>query len=208
VHNFDGILVESFHSRQKDVIICALDILIHICFLMEEPKKCILGCRWICYLLIQQGRSQEQEYYLKLETRCFDKLARFLDALQCVVALLFLSWKFKDLKLELEAYDLLGLQYYYLNNTIKAKYFHNKFLNKLVEPKDSLMRMFSLKALQKKDTFAQYRIPELEQFRCRVTEASITDQMIAFLPEELFNIEQMLHVRTNQKREVVKKSKK
>ena len=47
--------------------------------------------------------------------------------LTCIVTLLFVSWRFHDISLELEAYDLLGLEYYYLNDVQKARYFQFEF---------------------------------------------------------------------------------
>jgi hypothetical protein len=42
--------------------------------------------------------------------------------------MLRLTWYMKDTDKELKAYDLIGVQYFYMGNLEKANFYHNKML--------------------------------------------------------------------------------
>lgn len=54
--------------------------------------------------------------------------------------MLKLAWKLRNTEFELIAYDLIGLNYYYLGKMDLADYFHNRAVEDLKEPKNSIAR--------------------------------------------------------------------
>ncbi len=54
--------------------------------------------------------------------------------------LLKLSWRLRDVEMELKAYDMIGLNYYYLNNMEMAYYFHLRCMHDQPEPLNTPLR--------------------------------------------------------------------
>lgn len=61
-------------------------------------------------------------------------------ALKVYFRMLVLALTSNNYEYELKAYDLIGKQYYYMNDLKLCKYFHNRFVNADLEPDDSVYR--------------------------------------------------------------------
>ena len=120
------------------MIIACLDALVKINIRFGNYKKCIISCQCINYMLIYQKRSLEQRYYYKTLAFCYQKLARFEDALQCLIQFLILCWRCKDKELELQCLDMIGMQYYYLGDIPMARMFHSRFIQDIPEPERNI----------------------------------------------------------------------
>lgn len=57
---------------------------------------------------------------------------------------------------ELEAYDNMGLEYYYIGNIEKACFYHNKMMNCITE-KDTDVKKWNLEILEEKHKRKSYR---------------------------------------------------
>jgi tetratricopeptide (TPR) repeat protein len=67
-------------------------------------------------------------------------LYRYRKAIACYKKQIELAWKLGDKYSELRAYDNIGIQYFYLNNKEKAKYYHKRFLKGKSEAQESDIR--------------------------------------------------------------------
>lgn len=74
---------------------------------------------------------------------CYQLIRRYQIALIYFKKQLELAWYHNNMELELEAYDRIGRQYYYLGNLDKAVYYNNRAWKGIVEPKDSPARLLA-----------------------------------------------------------------
>lgn len=72
-------------------------------------------------------------------------------ALIFLAKLLKLAWKLKDTEYELLAYDMIGLNYYYLGKIQEADYFHNRAVQDTKEPHNSIARKVGEEAINLRD---------------------------------------------------------
>ena len=52
--------------------------------------------------------------------------------------MLILSLRSNNMKIELECYDLIGMQYYYLGDIKTAKSFHRRYQDNILQPKNDI----------------------------------------------------------------------
>ena len=78
--------------------------------------------------------------------------------------------KLNDAYQELEVYDLIGMEYYYMNNIGKAQFYHNRMMEGELEP-FSLVKQKNLEVLEKKDLKRR----ELKELKVRKTETIFED---------------------------------
>lgn len=82
---------------------------------------------------------------------CFQFLKQYSLSLIYFTKFLQCSWHLKDQNKELLAYDLIGLQYYYLGEIEKSRYYHLKMVSGEVEPENStLLKLGVARFLNKK----------------------------------------------------------
>lgn len=70
----------------------------------------------------------------------FEEVMKRDLALKVYFRMLVLALTSNNYEYELKAYDLIGKQYYYMNDLKLCKYFHNRFVNADLEPDDSVYR--------------------------------------------------------------------
>ncbi len=73
---------------------------------------------------------------------CYKFLNNYKKAILCYKKQLQISWILKDRISELRAYDNIGIQYFYLNNKSKSKYYHQRYINGKVEQNTQLKQKF------------------------------------------------------------------
>ena len=84
--------------------------------------------------------------------RCFQTLKQYSLALTYFSKMLQCSWKINDKDHEILAYDLIGMQYYYMGDLEKSKYYHQRMVNGEFEPESSNVRRLAvLNFLNKKN---------------------------------------------------------
>ena len=64
--------------------------------------------------------------------------------------LLQTSWLCNSKRYELLAYDMIGIQYFYLGETEKARYYHEKMMHGKTEPNNSDLRKLGIDKLMNK----------------------------------------------------------
>jgi len=69
--------------------------------------------------------------------RCYQELHNYSIALTYHCKYLQYAWTYGSDKDELMAYDLMGMQYYYMGDLEKANYYHSRMSNGKLEPNDS-----------------------------------------------------------------------
>lgn len=80
------------------------------------------------------------------------------------------AWKENNIEYEMQSYDYLGLQYFYLGKLDKAKYYHERMVRGQFESKKSNLRglseeQYKKKELNKEDRFKKTETNEiLEEF--------------------------------------------
>lgn len=84
--------------------------------------------------------------------KCYQFLKQYSLALVYFTKLLQCSWMQNDKNNELLAYDYIGMQYYYLGDLEKSKYYHLKMVNGETEPKDSTILKLGVNKLKNKNS--------------------------------------------------------
>jgi len=74
---------------------------------------------------------------------CYQLVRKYDTALIYFKRLLELAWCHDNIDMELQAYDCMGKQYYYLGRMDKAAYYNQRVWNGLTERKDSAARLLS-----------------------------------------------------------------
>jgi len=73
--------------------------------------------------------------------RCYQLLKNYENSLKCHKKCLELSWRLDNVESETRAYEQIGLQYYYLGNLAKSKYYNDRCMRGKNERKDSKLRV-------------------------------------------------------------------
>lgn len=68
-------------------------------------------------------------------------LYKYQKAIKCFKKMIEMAWILKDVNMELRAYDHIGIQYFYLGNKEKARYYHERMIYGITEPDDSKVKM-------------------------------------------------------------------
>jgi hypothetical protein len=71
---------------------------------------------------------------------CFHNLELHDFALKCFKKELDLAWDTKEIAMEFDAYDNIGLQYYYMGDIVRATFYHDKMMMGTTESPDSVFR--------------------------------------------------------------------
>ena len=79
--------------------------------------------------------------------KCFQEIQNYKKATFYFVKMLQTAWLLKDTRKELLAYDMIGLQYYYLGEMEHANYYHQKLMNGAVEKVGSELRELGIQKL-------------------------------------------------------------
>lgn len=96
----------------------------------------------------QSGQTVEKmEAYKDLGT-CYHLVRRYQTSLLYFKKLLELAWYHDNLEMELEAYDNMAKQYYYLGSLDKAAYYNNRAWKGIVERKDAPARQIAANAYE------------------------------------------------------------
>jgi hypothetical protein len=86
----------------------------------------------------------------KYLTKCFQAAGNYTLSVFYAIKLLQIAWHINSLKYELEAYDLLAIQYFYLGEVQKAHYYHERMLSGRAEAKDSEIRKLGINKMLNK----------------------------------------------------------
>ena len=76
--------------------------------------------------------------------RCFQYLKQYSLALNYFAKMLQCSWKLNDKDHEILSYDLIGMQFFYLGDLEKSKYYHQRMVDGEIEPENSNVRKLAV----------------------------------------------------------------
>ena len=98
-----------------------------------------------CKLVSDINRSQiDKCRAYKNLGRCSQERYNYKRALNYFIKMLQLAWYCNNKEYELNAYDHIGLQYYYLGQIEKANYYHFRSMNGAVETENSSLRLLGI----------------------------------------------------------------
>lgn len=81
---------------------------------------------------------------------CAQEMLQHKTALSYFIKMLQMSWFVDNPDFELKSYDMIGMQYFYMNCLDKANHYHDRAMSGIIEPKESDMRKVGInRALQK-----------------------------------------------------------
>ena len=139
----EDIILKTEKAPTNDLQLYSLQVYANICIQLSDFTKAIRILRYY----ISQSRSaklyKNRMRAYELLANCYSKVSNPLLSLNCYVRMLELAWFVESKEVELAAYDQIGMQYYYLGNVEKAKYFHEKMMQAEIEPLDSKLRQLS-----------------------------------------------------------------
>jgi hypothetical protein len=84
-------------------------------------------------------------------------MGRYKESMRKAKRALELAFYLADKRMELCLYDMIGKQYFYLNDLFKAKYFHNRMINCIHEPDESPIKQMFLKRLEARENLSKYK---------------------------------------------------
>ena len=84
--------------------------------------------------------------------KCYQQAKEYHNAIKCFKKMLEIAWQIDNVDDEMNAYEMIGLQYYYLNDLERSKYYHSRMQRGRQETKDSKIRkIYISNAQQKRD---------------------------------------------------------
>lgn len=89
---------------------------------------------------------------------CFSQIQMHKQAQTYHYKMLCIAWLLRDKNRELQAYDLIGLDYYYLNEIDRAIYFHSKQARGQVELDSSISKQCTIKQLHTISATNQHKL--------------------------------------------------
>lgn len=120
----------------------------------EHAKRILHFLKYICFNL--EFPYELSRTYESLAT-CYKYLSNFKKAITLYKKQIEMSWVLKDYITELRSYDNIGIQYFYLNNKSKARYFHNRMINGKIEKHTSQLRTRFIKEMEEKNERMFYK---------------------------------------------------
>jgi len=114
--------------------------------------------------------------------RCFQAVHNHPMAIFYYVKLLQTAWLCNSTRYELLAYDLMGVQYYYMGDLEKAKYYHQSMMAGEVEPKHSELRKLGIDKIMNK--LLEEPCNSKKQFQIKTIEEELTGYDIPYSEDE------------------------
>jgi tetratricopeptide (TPR) repeat protein len=119
----------------------ALKIMGDIYIEFDEPDRA--KNVYLYYKFLAYNLELLDDYMIAYESlgNAYKFLYKYRKAILCYKRQIELAWKLNDKYSELRAYDNIGIQYFYLNNKEKAKYYHKRFIKGKSESQQSDIRV-------------------------------------------------------------------
>lgn len=115
----------------------SLELYFMITNVYKEFKKTIsLLKQYKSMTSIYQDDQRKLKVYRWLAT-VYQDFRNYEKAIVYLKKMLRLAWAIRDRQAELLAYDLLGIQFYYLGKIEDSQFYHDKMTNGALEPEDS-----------------------------------------------------------------------
>jgi tetratricopeptide (TPR) repeat protein len=118
----------------------ALKVMGDIYIEFDEPDRAKNVYLYYKFLAYNLELLDDYMYSFESLGNAYKFLYKYRKAISCYKKQIELAWKLNDKYSELRAYDNIGIQYFYLNNKEKAKYYHKRFIKGKSESQDSDLR--------------------------------------------------------------------
>lgn len=138
--------IETKCQQSRNMALTLKSLLLHakIIFMFQDVYKAIIiykNCKKLCISF------QLVDYLISCYKglgRCFQYLKQYSLALTYFSKMLQCSWKLNDKDHEILAYDLIGMQFYYMGDLEKSKYYHQRMVDGELEPESSNVRKLAV----------------------------------------------------------------
>ena len=119
-----------------------------IMFLCKEYSRAV-------FIFKSLNRINENNFVSKLKAykniaRCYHDAQNYQNSIFYTIKMLQCSWGCKSHKFELQAYDFLGMNYYYLGQLKMANYYHEKMMHLNLEPCESEIKAIGIEKMLNK----------------------------------------------------------
>lgn len=115
---------------------------------MNDVRNALLSFRNLKGIAEYNGDYVEKIVAYQKIGHCYKLLKQYKLALVNYKKMLQLSWDIKSLKYEFLAYDSIGLQYFYLGDIERARYYHERMWRGIAEDDKSAVRKISEQKLK------------------------------------------------------------
>lgn len=96
------------------------------------------------------GLLEETLYSYEALGNVYKFLCKYHKAIKCFKKMIELAWILKNEKMELRAYDHIGIQYFYLGNKDKARYYHERMFYGITEKDESPVKRNVIECYKKR----------------------------------------------------------
>ena len=128
------------------------------CYLMQSHGKIMFLCKEYSravFIFKSLNKINENNFPNKLKAykniaRCYHDARNYQMSIFYTIKMLQCSWRCKSRKFELQAYDFLGMNYYYLGKLKLANYYHEKMMHSKLEANESEIRAIGIEKMSNK----------------------------------------------------------
>lgn len=154
------ILASSDHSGLQNAFKIQGNIYLHL----EDLKNALISYRNLKGIAEYNCDYLDKILAYQKIGNCYKLLKHYKLALTNYKKMLQLSWDIKSMKYELLAYDFIGMQYYYLGDIERARYYHERMWRGISEDVKSPVRKISQQNLKlKRKSRLQEIYPQLNK---------------------------------------------
>ena len=114
---------------------------------IEEAEKVFVDAKHLCEMKL---KLHHKMVVYKQLGYIYRLLTKHQKAANCFKKMLQIAWHHDDQKSEMEAYDNIGTEYFYLSNLKKAKFYNDKVVFGDIEGPDSIIRKVAISILKTK----------------------------------------------------------
>ncbi len=151
-------IIEKWHVAIKmlffidvKIFLCALKILGDIHLEFDDHEKAKNYYFYYKFLSFNLELLDEMSIAYEAVGNSYKFLNQYEKSIKCYKKQIELAWVLNDKDSELRAYDNIGIQYFYLGNRDKAKYYHERMISGKVEKPKSEVKEKVLKKFEDKN---------------------------------------------------------
>eukprot|EP01017_Pseudomicrothorax_dubius_P048423 TRINITY_DN8801_c0_g1_i1.p1 TRINITY_DN8801_c0_g1~~TRINITY_DN8801_c0_g1_i1.p1 ORF type:complete len:442 (+),score=85.47 TRINITY_DN8801_c0_g1_i1:60-1328(+) len=142
------VIDEGDRSGNVEIQLLAINLYIDISLDLVDVQRAIRllkRYRKLCELYEMHEPLMKAYYKLGL---CYQRLTSYSRAMSAFTKMLFLAWRVENVDAEMKAYDCIGLQYFYLGQVERARYYHEKATRGVCEGRNSALVKLGLSKLE------------------------------------------------------------
>lgn len=198
-----------FQVAPMELISEFAELIVVVLFSYSELDKCIWCCSKISDMLHSSSLYEKLSDFYEYQGKSHHLKMDSKNALRCFYKMLFVSLYEGSHALEMQAYELLGQEYYIMGNVARSKFFHDKTQYGESEPRDSEMcklfpfmrRNYTHNHKEKLNSKIRELSPDLEYYEDLPLEGSAfvfgsgDERLKPIRPQTAFNIQKKIEER-------------